>query len=55
MNIDIGKYVDGIVDWIVDSGPKVVIILVLMYIGVKLSSVVSTRLFAFLGRQQEDG
>ena len=53
MNIDIGKYVDGIVGWIVDSGPKIVIILVLMYIGVKLSSVVSTRLFAFLGRQRK--
>ncbi len=53
MNIDLRQYVEEIVNWIIKSGPKVVIVLVLMYIGVKLSSVVSTRLFVFLGRQKK--
>jgi len=53
MDINFGKYLDQTVDWIVKSGPRVVVILVLMLIGVKLSGVVAGRLFAFLGRRKK--
>jgi len=53
MNINVGEYIDQTVDWIVRSGPKVVVILVLMFIGVKLSGVIAGRLFALIGRRRK--
>jgi len=53
MGINFGQYVDQTVDWIIRSGPKVVVILVLMLIGVKLSGVVAGRLFTFIGRRKK--
>lgn len=53
MNINFGKYVEQTIDWAVASGPKVVLILVLMLIGVKLSGVVSGRIFAVIGRRRK--
>jgi small-conductance mechanosensitive channel len=53
MGIDFREYLDQTVNWIIQSGPKVLVILVLMYIGVKLSHVVARRLFAFLGRRRQ--
>jgi len=52
MNIDFNKYINQIVDWFVTSGPKVVIVLVLTYIGVRLARVASSRLFGFIGRRK---
>jgi small conductance mechanosensitive channel len=52
MNISIREYASLTMDWIIRSGWKVAVILAVMYIGIKLSSVVSTRLFAFLGRRK---
>lgn len=46
MNIDFGKYLQAFMDWIVLCGPKVLLILVLVYVGVKLSGVVASRLFS---------
>jgi small conductance mechanosensitive channel len=53
MNIEFGKYVEQTVDWAVASGPRVVLILVLMLIGVKLSGVVAGRIFAVIGRRRK--
>jgi len=53
MNIDFTKYVEQTVDWAVASGPRVVLILVLMLIGVKLSGVVAGRIFAVIGRRRK--
>ena len=53
MNIDFGKYVEQTVDWVVASGPRVVLILVLMLIGVKLSGVLAGRIFAVIGRRRK--
>lgn len=53
MNIDFGKYVEQTVDWAVASGPRVVLILILMLIGVKLSGVVAGRIFAVIGRRRK--
>ena len=53
MNIDFGKYVEQTVDWAVVSCPKVVLILVLMLVGVKLSGVVAGRVFAVIGRRRK--
>ncbi len=53
MNIDFEKYVEQTVDWVVASGPRVVLILVLMLIGVKLSGVVAGRIFAVIGRRRK--
>jgi small conductance mechanosensitive channel len=53
MNIDIREYVTEIVDGIVKNGWKVVLILAFMYVGIKLSSILSSRLFAFLGRNKK--
>jgi moderate conductance mechanosensitive channel len=53
MRVDFREYLDQTVDWIIRSGPKVLVILVLMYIGVKLSGVVAGRIFAFLGRRRQ--
>jgi small conductance mechanosensitive channel len=52
MGIDFREYLDQTVDWIIRSGPRVVVILVLMFIGVKLSRVVAGRIFTFLGRRR---
>ncbi len=52
MKIDFSQYAQQIVDWLVKSGPKVAIVLVLTYIGIRLSRVASSRLFAFIGRHK---
>jgi small-conductance mechanosensitive channel len=52
MGIDYREYFDQTVDWIIRSGPRVLVILVLMYIGVRLSHVAARRIFAFLGRRR---
>ena len=53
MGINFGEYLDQTVDWIIRSGPKVVVILVVMLIGVKLSGVIAGRLFALIGRRRK--
>ncbi len=53
MDINFKEYLDQTVDWIIRSGPKVVVILVLMFIGVKLSGTVAGRLFAVIGRRKQ--
>jgi len=53
MNIDFKEYLDQTIDWIIRSGPKVLVILVLMYLGVRLSGVAAGRIFAFLGRRRQ--
>jgi small conductance mechanosensitive channel len=53
MGVNLGEYVDQTVDWIIRSGPKIIVILVLMLIGVKLSGVVAGRIFAFIGRRRK--
>jgi len=53
MDINFKGYLDQTVDWIISSGPKIVVILVLMFIGVKLSGVVAGRIFAFIGRRRK--
>jgi len=52
MNIDISQYVERTVNWLVAHGPDILIILVLMYVGIRLSKVASSRMFAFLGRRK---
>jgi small-conductance mechanosensitive channel len=52
MPIDFGKYIEDAVNWVVKSGPRVLIILVVMLVGMKLSRVVARRLFRFLGRRK---
>jgi len=52
MNIDISQYVERMVNWLVTHGPDILIILVLMYVGIRLSKVASSRMFAFLGRRK---
>jgi small conductance mechanosensitive channel len=52
MDIDFRAYLDQTVDWIVTSGPRIVVILVLMFIGVRVSHLAATRIFAFLGRRR---
>jgi small-conductance mechanosensitive channel len=53
MGINFGEYLNQTVDWVIRSGPKVVVILVLMLIGVKLSGVVAGRVFALIGRRRK--
>jgi len=53
MDIDFQKYIESTVDWVVKSGPKVVIILALMFVGIKLSSTVAGRIFAVIGRRRK--
>jgi small-conductance mechanosensitive channel len=45
MNLDFGKYVEQAVDWAVQSGWKVLVIVVLMAIGIRLSGMIAGRLF----------
>lgn len=52
MNIDFAKYLDQIVNWIITSGPKIVVVLVLMLLGIKLSHLVAGRMFSFLARRR---
>ena len=53
MDINFKEYFDQTVDWVIRSGPRVVVILVLMFIGVRLSDVVAGRVFAFIGRRRK--
>ncbi len=53
MNIDFEKYARQFIDWLVQSGPKILLILVLMFIGIKLSSVVAHRLFSKRKRESD--
>jgi len=52
MNIDIREYATLTLAWITEHGPAIVITVILMFIGIKLSGVASARLFAFLGRRK---
>jgi len=54
MNIDFRPYLNQTVNWLVTSGPRIVVILVLMFVGVRLSRVAAARLFALLGRRKMD-
>jgi len=53
MNIEFGKYVQQTVDWAVESGPRIILVLILMFVGVKLSGVVAGRFFALVSRRQK--
>jgi moderate conductance mechanosensitive channel len=54
MNIDIRPFLsDQLLPWMARHGTNIVIILVLMYVGIRYSGVVSARLFAFLGRRRK--
>jgi small-conductance mechanosensitive channel len=53
MNIDFGNYLQQAVDWIVTSGPRVVLILVLMVVGIKFARVAAHRLFGFVSRYRK--
>jgi len=52
MDIDFTRYLNQTVNWIIESGPRIVVILVLMFLGIKLSHVVAGRIFAFIGRRR---
>jgi small-conductance mechanosensitive channel len=45
MDFNFGKYIEQAVDWAVKSGWKVLLILVLMFIGIKVSGLIAGRLF----------
>jgi moderate conductance mechanosensitive channel len=53
MDIDFGKYVQQFVDWLVESGPRILLILVLVFIGIKVSSVVAGRIFSKRKRESD--
>jgi small conductance mechanosensitive channel len=53
MDIDFRAYLDQTVNWLIRSGPRIVVILVLMFVGVRLSRVAAARIFAFLGRRRK--
>ena len=53
MDINFKDYLDQTVDWIIKSGPRIVVILVLMFLGVRLSGVVPGRIFALTGRRRK--
>ena len=53
MNIEFGKYVQQFVDWLVKSGPRILLILVLVFIGIKVSSVVANRMFSKRKRESD--
>ncbi|OHB68494.1 MAG: mechanosensitive ion channel protein MscS [Planctomycetes bacterium RBG_13_62_9] len=50
MNIDFGSYVEQAIHWVVTSGPRIVLILVLMLAGIKFARVAAHRLFGFVSR-----
>lgn len=52
MSIDFTKYLDETVNWIIKSGPRIIVILVLMYLGIKLSHLIAGRIFALVGRRR---
>lgn len=52
MSIDLTKYLDETINWIIASGPRIIVILVLMFLGIKLSHVVAGRIFALVGRRR---
>ncbi len=54
MDIDFREYLNQTVNWLVASGPRIVVILVLMFLGVRLSRVAAARVFALLGRRKMD-
>ena len=53
MNINFEKYVQQLIDWVVQSGWKVILILVLMVIGIKISGVSAGRLFPKRKRESD--
>ncbi len=53
MDIDFGKYVQQFVDWLVESGPRILLILVLVFIGIKVSSMVASRMFSKRKRESD--
>jgi small conductance mechanosensitive channel len=53
MEIDFEKYVQDAMDWVVHSGWKVVLILVLMLVGIKISGAVAGRLFPKRKRESD--
>ncbi len=54
MEIEFGTYLNQTVNWLVTSGPRIVVILVLMFAGVRLSRVAAARIFALLDRRKMD-
>jgi len=54
MNIDFRAYLDQTANWLIRSGPRIVVILVLMFVGVRLARVAAARIFALLGRRKMD-
>jgi len=48
----ISRYATVVWNWIVAHGVRIAVILVLMYIGIRLSRVASSRLFSFVGRRK---
>ncbi len=54
MDIDFRAYLNQMVSWLVTSGPRIVVILVLMFLGVRLSRAAAARTFVLLGRRKMD-
>ena len=52
--MDFGKYLRNAVDWFVVSGPKIVLILVLMFVGIKLARWVAERMFSKRRREADE-
>lgn len=52
MDKSISRYAEVAWAWIADHGLRIAVILVLMYTGIRLSHMASSRLFAFLGRRK---
>lgn len=52
MDKSISRYAEVAWTWIADHGLRIAVILVLMYTGIRLSHMASSRLFAFLGRRK---
>jgi small conductance mechanosensitive channel len=52
MNIDFGPFIDRALVWLMGPGVRILLIVVLTFVGIRIARVVSTRLFAFLGRHR---
>jgi len=52
MDKSISRYAEVAWTWTADHGLRIAVILVLMYTGIRLSHMASSRLFAFLGRRK---
>ncbi len=52
--MDFGKYLRNAVDWFAASGPRIVLILVLMFIGIKLARWAAERMFSKRRREADD-